>query len=180
MLRFGKFLESMNASLKSVNLHDSFLRTTLSLSQISNGLYLLCDNLVWLSKVGVIKINEDRFAQLGDSYWLYSTLLLLAKNLYQMQIIFQNAPIRSFDSCAHQLNGDNNTVRQRTYSTAKQFLDFAMYNRRLTLEVLKNLCDTVISMNASKKVQFSAFTVGFVGTVSSLIPLLKYKTLGVY
>lgn len=200
MLRFGKFLESLNAALRSVHLQDAFLRTTLSLAQIADGLYLLCDHFVWLSKLGVIKVNEERFAVMGDSYWLYSTLLLLAKHLYQMQIIWANAPLRSFDSVAYQhhlqvssnkrsssnSNFETSTdgsysayLRHRTSATARHLLHFAMVNRSLTLEVLKNLCDAVISMNASRKVAFSPFTVGFVGVISSLIPLLKYKTLGV-
>lgn len=175
MLRFGKFIESLNASLYSIHLQDSFIRTTLSLSRIANGLYLLCDNLVWLSKVGVIKLNEDRFSVLADSYWLYSTLLMLAKNLYQMQIIYQNQPLRSFDCMRH---SGKMGAPETTVDTAKQVIDFACYNKSLTLDVLKNLCDTVISLNASKKAQFSSFTVGLVGVISSLIPIFKYKTLG--
>ena len=177
MLRFGKFMGSLDGALKSIHLQDSFLRTTLSLSRIADGLYLLCDNLVWLSRVGLIKLNdEDRFSVLADSYWFYATILLLAKNLYQMQLIYQNQPQRSYDCACAKDEG----VREKTYNTAKQIIDFACYNRSLTLEVLKSLCDTVISANASKKARFSSFTVGFVGVVSSLIPILKYKTLGIY
>ena len=173
MLRFGKWLESINLSLHSIHLQDSFIRTTLSLSRISNSLYLLCDNLVWLSRIGVLNLNEERFSKLSNSYWFYATILLLAKSIYQLHLIFQNQP-RPFDA-AHRRES---TAREKTYNTAQQIIDFACYNKVLTLEILKNLCDTGISMNAADKVHFSPATVGFFGVISSLIPILRYRTLG--
>ncbi|KAI2808480.1 Peroxisomal membrane protein PMP30B, partial [Blomia tropicalis] len=169
MLRFGKCVEALTTSLNSLPLNDNFLRTTISLSRISNGLYLLCDNIDWLVRIGLLKWDEVRYAKMANNYWLYGVVLVLIKNLYQLQLIYYNHP-RSFDTFHCDGSGSN---MLDLYSYMKELSNFVCYNKGLTLEIVRDICDLCLSLNASEKYSFTPTTVGFAGVISSLIPILK-------
>lgn len=148
-------------------LQDNILRTTTSLSRISDSMYLFFDNLVWLSKVGIIKIDEKRYSKLANTYWLYSSLLLLTKNLYQLKILYENRLTRL-----------QNVIRTKSdESLIEQLTQLIQYNKALTLDLLMNLCDVFICLNSLKKFQISSYKIGLLGLLSSLISLYKYKAI---
>nr|XP_027195424.1 peroxisomal membrane protein 11A-like isoform X2 [Dermatophagoides pteronyssinus] len=153
-LRFGKFSEAFNSSIHSMRLQDNWMRTTLSLSRISYGLYLLCDNIVWLSRIGVIRCNEQRFCELAQSYLLYSSALAAVKNIYQLKLIADNHNER--------YGHNNNSIIQ-----------LLMMNKILAMELGKNLCDICLCLHSLDRIRLSPINVGLMGLISSLIFLLK-------
>ncbi|KAH9417114.1 Peroxisomal membrane protein PMP30B [Dermatophagoides pteronyssinus] len=153
-LRFGKFSEAFNSSIHSMRLQDNWMRTTLSLSRISYGLYLLCDNIVWLSRIGVIRCNEQRFCELAQSYLLYSSALAAVKNIYQLKLIADNHNERY---------GHNNN----------SMIQLLMMNKILAMELGKNLCDICLCLHSLDRIRLSPINVGLMGLISSLIFLLK-------
>ncbi|KAH7643473.1 Peroxisomal membrane protein PMP30B [Dermatophagoides farinae] len=152
-LRFGKFSEAFNLSIHSMRLQNNMMCTTLSLSRISYGLYLLCDNIDWLSRIGAIRCNEERFVQLAQSYLLYSSALAAVKNVYQLKLIHNN--------------------RERYGQQQQDLMNLIMMNKVLSLQVAKNLCDICLCLHSLRKIQLSPINVGLLGLISSLIFLFK-------
>ena len=140
--------------------NSSMINAFIGFANVADAMYVLTDNLVWLSKCGLFDIDRERYSNLSDSYWLLSVLLLLMKNLLQAQIIFQNIPSVTKD----------NTVKFQTRAQ-----NFVSQNKILSFDILRNLCDICICMSSLKKWKISSTTVGVAGLVGSLVPFLKSK-----
>lgn len=135
-----------------MRLQDNIMRTTVSLSRISYALYLICDNIIWLSRVGVIRCNEQRFIELGQSYLLYSSALAAVKNVYQLKLMHDN----------------------RKQYVEQELANLMMMNKVLLwLEMGKNLCDICLCLHSLRKIQLSPIHVGVLGLISSSTFLFK-------
>lgn len=140
-------------------LDDNLLRTSISLSRISYALYLLCDNLVWLSRIHMIKINEERMIKFANSYLLYSSMLALIKDLYQLKLILGNDRHLEF-------TGSGLSFIPK-YSPKN-----IIQNKVLLINIIKNLCDILICLKHLNKITLTPVKIGLFGIISSILGIL--------
>ena len=97
LLRLGTCIDSLRSSVASVGHPDIVLRVTITLSRISNAMFLLCDHFVWLHRAKVINVDVDGWNELSNRWWLYGDIMNLARDIYEVQregsFIWENKPL---------------------------------------------------------------------------------------
>lgn len=192
MLRFGTTHEMIESALKSIHSDDHFLRYVLTASNINQALYLLLDNALWLNSIGVVdlKAKETRLLQYSNKFWLFSSILSLARDFNGLISILQNDELiqeqryESFDK--YKLNQNSgaystNVNPHRSLSLKRLILRLVKitsivclnrHNHPLLLDFLKNFFDLFLPLNSLNFVRLSPGMVGLCGLMSSLIGLM--------
>lgn len=145
-----------------LNIPNPYLSTIMTSAKVSESLYLLFDHLSWISKIGLIKEDGD-FETISSRYLLYSRILTLIKNLYHLQIICLH----------HKFKNQNNSNSKKDLSNNIANLFF--FNKSLSLEIIKNVCDVCLSLGSTQKISISTRKLSVIGMISSLLSLYKLK-----
>lgn len=203
MLRLGKSHEMLESALKGIHLHDHFLRVILTCSSLNQACYLVMDNLLWLNSVGIVELSKKRtveFSEWSNKFWLYSTLLYLARDFHDYLGLFQAARETSdgFDprtrkykldaasgsyksttsSSSSSSSSSREQRRKRVFHLLRVFigkLSLILLNRNnipLLLDTIKNLFDVFLPLSSLNFVNLSPGVQGFCGLVSSIISLM--------
>ncbi|KAJ8975738.1 hypothetical protein NQ317_016512 [Molorchus minor] len=89
LLRFGRFGESLYATLPLFEQEDVTVRYTLILSKIANSLFLLADHILWLGRADLYTINTEKWGRISNKYWLYSITMNLVRDFYEISQIMK-------------------------------------------------------------------------------------------
>lgn len=172
VLRFGKCLDVFYSSFKSIHYPDLTIRLTLTLSKISQALYLFADHFIWLARSGLFRtIDLKKWNQAANRYWLFSIVMNLARDLYEItKIIDLRTRQSKFDglrtrNCQINSVRDLATASLRTYSCLYE-------HKGLLVDTIKNSCDFFIPLTALGYAKLSPRTIGILGVVSSLAGLV--------
>uniref|UniRef100_A0A1B6E369 Peroxisomal membrane protein 11B n=2 Tax=Clastoptera arizonana TaxID=38151 RepID=A0A1B6E369_9HEMI len=160
LLRLGRFTESLYASLNAMNYPSLIVRITVPLSKISNAIFLLCDHLLWATRVGLANLNTERWSNMANRYWLYSIIMNLIRDIYEIN---------------HILKTHQRKLSSRTMTRKNSMLALAEQHKDVVIDTLKNSCDVFIPLTALGYTSLSPGIIGFLGVVSSLagiFPLL--------
>ena len=67
-LRFGTCVDAFMSSVSSTGQYysSSVLQVVVTLSRISNAMFLFCDHLLWLQSINLMKINLKYWDNLAD------------------------------------------------------------------------------------------------------------------
>ena len=82
VLRLGKSVEVLHGILKSLHIPNVKLRSLITLSRISQSLFLLADHIIWVDRVGLIKLNSDKWRSMANRCWIYSITLNLLRYFF--------------------------------------------------------------------------------------------------
>ena len=97
LLRLGTCIDAIHASVASVGHPDIVLRVTITLSRISNAMFLLCDHFIWLHRAKVINVDVDGWNELSNRWWLYGDIMNLARDIYEVRkegsFLLENKPL---------------------------------------------------------------------------------------
>ena len=97
LLRLGTCIDALHSSVASVGHPDIVLRVTITLSRISNAMFLLCDHFIWLHRAKVINVDVDGWNELSNRWWLYGDIMNLARDFYEVRkegsFLFENKPL---------------------------------------------------------------------------------------
>jgi len=97
LLRLGTCIDALHASVASVGHPDIVLRVTITLSRISNAMFLLCDHFIWLHRAKLINVDVDGWNELSNRWWLYGDIMNLARDIYEVQkegsFLLENKPL---------------------------------------------------------------------------------------
>ena len=194
VLRFAKSHDMIESALKSIHLDDHFLRYTLTASNLNQAMYLILDNLLWLNSIGVIALkNKEKFLEYSNKFWLFSTILSLARDFYDLMNVIQNED--QLQKNNHNYNNVNKYMLDQTsgaYSSnvsnankrlsLKRFLAkllhiarlmcFNKINHPLLLDTLKNVFDLFLPLSSLNFVHISPGIQGLCGVMSSFISLI--------
>ena len=164
-LGLGRSVEHLQSSAVSVHINNPVLRYTITLSRISRALQMFFDNLYLFSKLGLIKLDHSNLWSLSCKFWLYADILNIVRLSYEIK----NDVIEQLNR--QDVNGKHHTV----CSACKCLFNTVKYNRRpeIFLELVKNLCEVWVPVNATGAVKISPGAVAFCGTVSSLLGLVS-------
>ena len=97
LLRLGTCIDALRSSVASVGHPDIVLRITITLSRISNAMFLLCDHFIWLHRAKVINVDVDGWNELSNRWWLYGDIMNLARDIYEVRkegsFLLENKPL---------------------------------------------------------------------------------------
>lgn len=148
LLRFGRCVDSLYSAVKLMKYPNSSIRAILIMTKVTNALYLLVDHFIWMSRVGVLRINLEKWNRIGNKYWLITIILNLVRDIYEIVKI---------------LKYDKNAL--------KHWMFYLKYHREVVIDTFKNGCDLFIPLTALGVTRCSPGTVGLLGMITSLIGL---------
>ena len=163
LLRLGRCLDSLYSALKVMKYPDLAVRVTLTLSKISNALFLLADHIIWIGRVGLLRVNIEKWSKIANKYWLMSIIMNLIRDIYEIITIIEHD------------EGKNVLMRKPNFSPDmwKQYkLLFHLKNHKdIAMDAIKNGCDLFIPLTALGFTKFSPGTIGIFGVISSIVGL---------
>lgn len=174
VLRFGKFLDLIHASLKTIHNPDLTLRITLTLSKLSQAMFLYADHIVWIARSGVFSknIRLAEWTTLSNRYWLLSVTMNLCRDAYEWCRIVERSQLKVDDfnrsvvnACSIRTSQDLMKVTLKTYAALHT-------HQAVFVDTLKNVCDFCIPLTALGYTRLTPRTIGLLGVVSSLAGLV--------
>ncbi|CAH1953798.1 unnamed protein product [Acanthoscelides obtectus] len=164
-LRFGRFVESLYATLPLFHEENAVLRYTIILSKIANSLFLLADHLLLLGRADFCPTDTQKWSRISNKYWLYSITMNLMRDFYEIynilnsekRIIMPKNGLRNLE--------DFKTLFLRSFMVLVNHQD-------ILIDTVKNCCDFFIPYTALGHANLSPGTVGLLGSISSLMGLL--------
>lgn len=163
LLRLGRFLDSLYTALKTMKYPDVTVRVTLTLSKIANALFLLADHIIWLSRVGILRVDLEKWNKIANKYWLMTIVMNLVRDVYEILKILERE--------------GKNILKKQTFlpkcNSAKRYYEWNCLKNHpdVIIDTVKNGCDLFIPLTALGFTKFSPGTTGILGTISSAVAL---------
>ncbi|KAH8407640.1 hypothetical protein KR222_008934 [Zaprionus bogoriensis] len=171
LLRFGKGLDVFYASLRTIHYPDLTIRVTLTMSKISQAIFLLADHLLWLARTGLTTIDAKKWSQVANKYWLFSIVMNLCRDFYEIMRVtdLHKASCRSgITRCriATSINSPADVKRLALQSYA-----LVLGHKDIFVDTVKNVCDVFIPLTALGYTNLTPKTIGMLGAISSVAGL---------
>ena len=162
LLRLGRSVDMLYSSVSSLQISDPFLRMIITSSRISSSLFLFADHLVWLKKVGLLQVDEIKWSDTSNRFWLYSSVLNLLRDCHEINIMIKS------EQRMKNLRPELGSVEYVT-AVAQIFIK----HKNITIDTVKNICDTLLPMANLGHVKVSPAHVGLLGIISSTAAMLQ-------
>lgn len=180
MLRFGKSFEVFLGSLKTIHHSDAYLAFTLTISKISQSIFLLTDHIIWLSRSGLVKdVDTAKWQQRSNKFWVISLVMGIVRDIYEInRVIASLSSYKNLTSCIATSLVSIRSSKDVSICATSLF-DFLITYRHLTIDSIKNCCDLFIPLTSMGYVKLSPRVIGLLGMISSiagLIVILHPKT----
>lgn len=178
LFRLGNTLSSIDAAKRTAQLSDPVLCLTLTAANVSRGLYFICDNLLWLRNVGLLRdVDKERWSLLASRCYLFSLTMSLLRDSYAIgQLVRHRARDKGFKRRMDMHLGESPEVAEAVVPQLDALLFLLLHVLRshpaLALDTLKNVCDLFIPLDKLRIYQSNAGVVGFCGLLSSLIGIM--------
>nr|XP_031834609.1 peroxisomal membrane protein 11B isoform X2 [Nomia melanderi] len=162
LLRLGRCLDTLYKALEMTKYPEGALRIILVASKIANALYLLADHIIWIGRVGLYKVNIEKWSKSANKYWLINVVLNLTRDVYEIINILE---CKERDALLYASKFSFKTWKQRD-------LLFPLSNRKdVVMDTMKNVCDLFIPLTALGYTKLTPGMIGVLGIVSSFIGL---------
>lgn len=129
---------------------DPTVRITLIVAKMANALYLLADHFIWVGRVGILRVDLEKWNKVANKYWLLTIVMSLTRDIYEIVKILE-----------HKKNIFN---QHHILSRLKD-------HREVIMDTIKNGCDLFIPLTALGVTKCTPGTIGLLGIISSLIGL---------
>ncbi|XP_014096020.2 peroxisomal membrane protein 11B [Bactrocera oleae] len=171
LLRFGRCVDIFYSSLRTIHYPDLTIRVTLTLSKLSQSLFLLADHFMWLARTGLFKgINTNRWGKFANKYWLLSIIMNLCRDVYE---IFQLIDLHKAGTKSG-ITRASPKISPLHVNSLRDFNRLALHSYALVLghkdvavDTVKNVCDLFIPLTALGYTRLSPRTIGLLGAISS-------------
>lgn len=162
LLRLGRFMDSLYSALKTLKYPDLTIRVTLTLSKIANALFLLADHIIWIGRVGMLRVNIEKWNKVANKYWLMTIVMNLTRDIYEIIKILER---EGTDFLCKR------TKLSARYASLKQYQTLLSLkeHKDLVMDAVKNSCDLFIPLTALGYTKLTPGTIGMLGVVSSMI-----------
>lgn len=165
-MRLGKSAEVLYAAFKSIHYEDATVKLTSTLSKISSALFLLTDHILWIGRSGLATVNTTKWSEISNKYWLYSVIMNLIRDFYEIMRIVDQENIRlRINSRSSQ-----NEISRQVVKAASIFVND---HKSVFWDTVKNTCDVWIPLTALGYTKFKPGTIGFLGTISSIAGIIS-------
>ncbi|XP_020790926.1 peroxisomal membrane protein 11A [Boleophthalmus pectinirostris] len=188
LFRLGNTLNSIDAAKRTVLLTDPVLRLSLTTANLGRALYFICDNLLWLRNVGLIRsIDKETWSLHASRCYLLSLIMNLIRDSYVIgQLMVRRARDKEFQRKMDEHLTESAEVAEAVVPQLDALifllLQIIKSHPAVALDTLKNICDLFIPLDKLGIYQSNAGVVGFCGLLSSIIgvvtlvrPNLKIK-----
>jgi peroxin-11B len=173
VLCWGRFMDVLYTSQQTISLPDPTLRVTLTLSRIASSLYLLTDHIVWLGRVGLVKVDRAKWSDLSMRCWLYSLLMNLVRDLHEVKRILGLRDSLYGSSAYHGLHRMDSPKRSRLPPELEALKAWILANRAVSLDIVKNGADIWLPLTALGHIRLPPAVVGLLGVISSSAAILQ-------
>lgn len=178
LFRLGNTLNSIDAAKRTVQIADPVLCLSLTAANLSRALYFVCDNLLWLRNVGLVRdLDKERWSLHASRCYLFSLIMSLIRDSYVIgQLMVQRARDKEFKKKMDTHLRESPEVAEAVVPQldALLFLLLQIFKSHpaVALDTLKNICDLFIPLDKLRIYQSNAGVVGFCGLISSLIGIM--------
>lgn len=155
------------------------------MSKVSNSLFILSDNILWAGRVGIINIDRIKWFRTSFKLWLYSILMNLARDLYEINKLLKPSAVTRVKGSIQSRFKSNNlssptsnpllppTSDQDPIEQSRRVMKVLIKNKPLAIDLIKNLTDVLIPLNGLNHVSLSPRLIGLLGTISSTCALIQ-------
>ncbi|XP_008467788.1 peroxisomal membrane protein 11B [Diaphorina citri] len=150
LLRLGRCFDALYSALPLLHHPDKMIQMFTIMTKIAQGMYLLCDHIVWFGRVGLMEMDTVHWTGTANRYFFYSLVLMLARDIYEILQLYD--------------------VTKRSYRKVP-LGELVCSNKSLFLDLFKNVFDVLIPATGLGYVKFSPGAVGFFGVLSSAAAL---------
>ena len=173
VLRLGKSLDFIQAALKSLHISDDVIRWTVTLSKISQSIFLLFDHIIYFHNLGVIKTDKAKWSKISAQFWFFSLALNLTRNFYDITNIVKLEMAKPQKKEGEMQYGNGNRTAEKAKRNNSDAFSLVIKcvcdNKSVFLDLVKNASDLVLPLNTLGKVDASSGVQGFLGVISSAI-----------
>lgn len=173
VLRFGKSIESFLGCLKTIHYSEAWLAFSLTVSKISQTIFLVTDHIVWLARSGLVRnVDVAKWNTTSSKYWLISLIMNIVRDIYEInKIISSYSTFKSLSTCVA-----SSVVSIRSSKDLSKcctsLIGFLITYKHISIDLMKNVCDLFIPMNTLGYVKLSPRTIGLLGMISSICGLI--------
>ncbi|XP_047360337.1 peroxisomal membrane protein 11B [Vespa velutina] len=174
LLRLGRCLDSLYSALLTMKCPDLIVRIILTLSKIANALFLLADHIIWVGRVGIFRVDIEKWNKVANKYWLMNIILNLVRDVYEIVKILEQEKFYSSKRFS-MVSKCKSTINYDTLLYLKDHKDIVM-------DTIKNGCDLFIPLTALGYTKLTPGVIGICGLISSMVgiytlvhPLYKLK-----
>ncbi|EDV37193.1 uncharacterized protein Dana_GF13330 [Drosophila ananassae] len=171
LLRFGKCVDVFYGTLKTIHYPDLTIRVTLTLSKLSQSLFLFADHFLWLARTGLTAVNAKRWSSIANKYWLFSIIMNLCRDFYEILRVLDlhrsgckggitRCPIPA------SINSKEDLKRLALHSYG-----IVQAHKDIMVDTVKNACDFFIPLTALGYTSLTPRTIGLLGAISSVAGL---------
>jgi len=173
LLRFGKSVEVLHGTFKTIHYSDAWLAFTLTVNRICSSLFLLFDHIIWIARTGLVKdIDTPKWTQRSNKFWVVSLVMSLVRDLYEInRVIGSFTSYKNLTSCIVSSIVSIRSPKDVSMCLTSLF-DFLITYKHLTIDTIKNAADIFIPLNGLGYVKLSPRTIGILGTISSIAALI--------
>ncbi|GAB1861926.1 Peroxisomal membrane protein 11B [Camponotus japonicus] len=150
LLRLGRCIDSLYLALKMMKYPDPTVKITLIMAKIANALYLLADHFIWVGRVGILRVNLEKWNKIANKYWLITIIMNLIRDIYEIAKIFKH---------------------EKSIFKQYQIVSCLKSHKKVVMDTVKNGCDLFIPLTALGITKCTPGTVGLLGVISSFIGL---------
>lgn len=162
MLRLGRCLDSLYFALKMMKYPEVTIRVTLTLSKIANALFLLADHIIWIGRVGLLRVNIEKWSKIANKYWLMNIIMNLTRDIYEIIKILET---EGKDVLMRAPKFSSNLWRQY------ELLYHLRNHKSIVIDTIKNGCDMFIPLTALGFTKLTPGTIGILGMISSIVSI---------
>ncbi|XP_072291606.1 peroxisomal membrane protein 11A [Eucyclogobius newberryi] len=178
LFRLGNTLHSIDAAKRTVRITDPVLCLSLTAANLSRACYFVCDNLLWLQNVGLVRgVDKERWGLHASRCYFFSLIMNLIRDSYVIgQLMVQRARDKEFQREMDARLSESAEVAEAVVPQLDALvfilLKIVKSNPAVALDALKNICDLFIPMDRLGIYQSNAGVVGFCGLMSSVIGIV--------
>ncbi|XP_012351125.1 peroxisomal membrane protein 11B [Apis florea] len=162
LLRLGRCLDSLYSALKMMKYPEVTIRVTLTLSKIANALFLLADHIIWIGRVGLLRVNIEKWSKIANKYWLMNIIMNLTRDIYEIIKILET---EGKDVLMRAPKFSSNLWRQY------ELLYHLRNHKSIVIDTIKNGCDMFIPLTALGFTKLTPGTIGILGMISSIVSI---------
>lgn len=137
---------------------ELMVRLTLTMAKVTNALYLLADHLIWIGRMGILKVDLEKWNRIANKYWLVSIVMNLTRDIYEI-----------FKTFGHECLVERLT--KRSIFKQHRILCYLKNHKEVMVDTIKNGCDLFIPLTALGYTKCTPGLIGLFGIISSLIGL---------
>ncbi|KAK5648778.1 hypothetical protein RI129_003670 [Pyrocoelia pectoralis] len=166
LLRFGRCIDSLYTVIHSWQHPNLSLRLSITLSKIYNALFLFADHILWLGRSDLYNINTDKWSNISNKYWLYSIIMNLVRDFYEILVILKANKSRILPKSG--VKNFNDILS----CSAKAVVCINGY-QNVVVDTVRNCCDVFIPLTALGHTKLSPGTIGLLGVISSIAGIIS-------